>query len=188
MLWSHIEARRHRKRVSSGEVDSKLPDEAWKPPTVDLTAYVTSLRRRTRLPGRQLRQYCERLRRTAWASGCRRVPNYSFSLWRLMVSACLTMRRRGRAAEGGGLLNRYTPLKVYRGFESLRLRHSSYMGILPALASREGHSVVAQCFLSITGIPGKAGWRASMRSACLQFCHMNGSSSRRALRSRGFSI
>ena len=26
-------------------------------------------------------------------------------------------------AEGGGLLNRYTLLKAYRGFESLRLRH-----------------------------------------------------------------
>ena len=27
-------------------------------------------------------------------------------------------------AEGGGLLNRYTLVKAYRGFESLRLRHS----------------------------------------------------------------
>jgi hypothetical protein len=35
------------------------------------------------------------------------------------------MRRRGRAAEGGGLLNRYRVVKPYRGFESLRLRHSS---------------------------------------------------------------
>src|SRR5262249_31369673 len=33
------------------------------------------------------------------------------------------MRRRGRAAEGGGLLNRYRVVKLYRGFESLRLRH-----------------------------------------------------------------
>jgi hypothetical protein len=32
-------------------------------------------------------------------------------------------RRRGREAEGGGLLNRYTGLNPYRGFESLRLRH-----------------------------------------------------------------
>jgi hypothetical protein len=31
-------------------------------------------------------------------------------------------RRRGRAAEGGGLLNRYRVVKPYRGFESLRLR------------------------------------------------------------------
>src|SRR5258706_2400490 len=31
-------------------------------------------------------------------------------------------RRRGRVAEGGGLLNRYTVLKPYPGFESLRLR------------------------------------------------------------------
>src|SRR6185295_2038564 len=32
------------------------------------------------------------------------------------------MRSCGREAEGGGLLNRYTVLKPYRGFESLRLR------------------------------------------------------------------
>jgi hypothetical protein len=31
--------------------------------------------------------------------------------------------RRGREAEGGGLLNRYRVVKLYRGFESLRLRH-----------------------------------------------------------------
>ena len=30
-------------------------------------------------------------------------------------------------AEGGGLLNRYTALKPYRGFESLRLRHSIFI-------------------------------------------------------------
>ena len=29
-------------------------------------------------------------------------------------------------AEGGGLLNRYTLVKAYRGFESLRLRHWHY--------------------------------------------------------------
>jgi hypothetical protein len=40
------------------------------------------------------------------------------------------IRRRGRVAEGGGLLNRYTLVKAYRGFESLRLRHpaSRYTG------------------------------------------------------------
>ena len=32
--------------------------------------------------------------------------------------------RRGREAEGGGLLNRYRVVKLYRGFESLRLRQS----------------------------------------------------------------
>ena len=31
--------------------------------------------------------------------------------------------RGGREAEGGGLLNRYTVEKPYRGFESLSLRH-----------------------------------------------------------------
>ena len=40
--------------------------------------------------------------------------------------------RRGRVAEGGGLLNRYRVVKPYRGFESLRLRHPS--------AVRPGHS------------------------------------------------
>jgi hypothetical protein len=34
-------------------------------------------------------------------------------------------RRRGRVAEGGGLLNRYRLVKVYRGFESLRLRQKA---------------------------------------------------------------
>ena len=38
-------------------------------------------------------------------------------------------RRRGREAEGGGLLNRYRVVKLYRGFESLRLRQC-----LPILA------------------------------------------------------
>jgi hypothetical protein len=33
-------------------------------------------------------------------------------------------RRGGRVAEGGGLLNRYTGQNLYRGFESLPLRHS----------------------------------------------------------------
>lgn len=33
--------------------------------------------------------------------------------------------RDGRAAEGGGLLNRYTDLNPYRGFESLFLRQIS---------------------------------------------------------------
>src|SRR5712671_6891267 len=32
-------------------------------------------------------------------------------------------RRDGREAEGGGLLNRYTGQNLYRGFESLSLRH-----------------------------------------------------------------
>ena len=34
-----------------------------------------------------------------------------------------SIRRCGRVAEGGGLLNRYRVVKPYRGFESLRLRH-----------------------------------------------------------------
>ena len=34
-------------------------------------------------------------------------------------------RRDGREAEGGGLLNRYTVEKSYRGFESLSLRQYS---------------------------------------------------------------
>jgi hypothetical protein len=33
-------------------------------------------------------------------------------------------------AEGGGLLNRYTLVKAYRGFESLRLRHTTSISLL----------------------------------------------------------
>ena len=36
-------------------------------------------------------------------------------------------------AEGGGLLNRYTLLKAYRGFESLRLRQNP-APVLPSLS------------------------------------------------------
>jgi hypothetical protein len=36
-------------------------------------------------------------------------------------------------AEGGGLLNRYTASKPYRGFESLRLRQSALSQIDPSL-------------------------------------------------------
>ena len=39
--------------------------------------------------------------------------------------------RRGRVAEGGGLLNRYRVVKPYRGFESLRLRHRSMSSRCP---------------------------------------------------------
>ena len=36
---------------------------------------------------------------------------------------CRPLRRGGRVAEGGGLLNRYTDLNPYQGFESPPLRH-----------------------------------------------------------------
>src|SRR5260221_6538308 len=45
-------------------------------------------------------------------------------------------RSCGRVAEGGGLLNRYRVVKPYRGFESLRLRHTDHQLIdflIPAL-------------------------------------------------------
>ena len=41
------------------------------------------------------------------------------------IGRFLALRRRGREAEGGGLLNRYRVVKPYRGFESLRLRQLS---------------------------------------------------------------
>src|SRR5208337_3771381 len=43
---------------------------------------------------------------------------------RLRAAAESASRRRGREAEGGGLLNRYRVVKPYRGFESLRLRQA----------------------------------------------------------------
>ena len=61
---------------------------------------------------------------TAWRA--------SFSIfWRKLHAKSLSLVRScGREAEGGGLLNRYTALKPYRGFESLRLRQflSSFRG------------------------------------------------------------
>ncbi len=40
-------------------------------------------------------------------------------------ASLFVVRRDGRVAEGGGLLNRYTALKLYRGFESPSLRQFS---------------------------------------------------------------
>ena len=40
--------------------------------------------------------------------------------------------RRGREAEGGGLLNRYRVVKLYRGIESLRLRQNCIGLIRPS--------------------------------------------------------
>src|SRR5215470_480079 len=52
------------------------------------------------------------------------------------------MRRGGRVAEGGGLLNRYRALKPYRGFESPSLRQflPAYLGLE---ANRINESVLA---------------------------------------------
>jgi hypothetical protein len=47
--------------------------------------------------------------------------------------------RRGRVAEGGGLLNRYRVVKPYRGFESLRLRQFS--GLNPAQSIPVQHQI-----------------------------------------------
>jgi hypothetical protein len=46
---------------------------------------------------------------------------------KLANSRIYRLWRRGREAEGGGLLNRYRVVKLYRGFESLRLRHSALL-------------------------------------------------------------
>jgi hypothetical protein len=56
-----------------------------------------------------------------------RVGHMSAPRGSLRLFAALTRARwrRGRGAEGGGLLNRYRVVKPYRGFESLRLRHFS---------------------------------------------------------------
>ncbi len=45
----------------------------------------------------------------------------------------------GREAEGGGLLNRYTVEKPYRGFESLRLLHHIYHYNIKYLAQMYAH-------------------------------------------------
>jgi hypothetical protein len=48
---------------------------------------------------------------------------------RAAVGHIRPQRSCGRVAEGGGLLNRYRLVKAYRGFESLRLRHSTNLKI-----------------------------------------------------------
>ena len=53
-------------------------------------------------------------------------------------AGCATLRRRGREAEGGGLLNRYRVVKPYRGFESLRLRHYFAHGSFALLNASAG--------------------------------------------------
>ena len=56
-------------------------------------------------------------------------------------------RRRGRVAEGGGLLNRYRLVKAYRGFESLRLRQPLYLRHLDIKAPRQ--TCGAQCLSAV---------------------------------------
>jgi hypothetical protein len=53
-------------------------------------------------------------------------------------------RRGGRVAEGGGLLNRYTGQNLYRGFESLPLRHelSSIIAVDYRLVFRPAGAIV----------------------------------------------
>ncbi len=46
-------------------------------------------------------------------------------------------RTGGRAAEGGGLLNRYRALKPYRGFESLPVRHFCIRGVSPIVRRKK---------------------------------------------------
>ena len=48
-------------------------------------------------------------------------------------------RRGGRAAEGDGLLNRYTDFGLYRGFESLPLRLDRQISTERTSVSRNGH-------------------------------------------------
>ena len=64
--------------------------------------------------------------------------------------------RRGRVAEGGGLLNRYRLVKAYRGFESLRLRHRSELGTNRPLSAWKALS---------TGAGGRRSRRAAQRPA-----------------------
>ena len=59
-------------------------------------------------------------------------------------------RRRGRVAEGGGLLNRYRLVKAYRGFESLRLRHPSHC---PALRAA-GHLKISTRSIPCSDVSG----------------------------------
>ena len=58
-------------------------------------------------------------------------------------------RRRGRVAEGGGLLNRYRVVKPYRGFESLRLRQPSQFALWICRSARLLTSLLKRCRASM---------------------------------------
>jgi hypothetical protein len=66
-------------------------------------------------------------------------------------------RRRGRVAEGGGLLNRYRVVKPYRGFESLRLRHPLFSlrfgAATPPAPQVDGFGAASIAFLGTATIP-----------------------------------
>ncbi len=60
------------------------------------------------------------------------------------------IRRGGRVAEGDGLLNRYTGLNPYRGFESLPLRHFIFSRM--RYTQRKGDLAVAQAISTFTSL------------------------------------
>jgi hypothetical protein len=67
-------------------------------------------------------------------------------------------RRRGRVAEGGGLLNRYRVVKPYRGFESLRLRQPLFSRLFPRFPDTESRAAVDAHTANRSGFRGtKAG-------------------------------
>src|SRR5712672_1668763 len=66
----------------------------------------------------------------------------------------------GREAEGGGLLNRYTVEKPYRGFESLRHRH-------PALRETNSISDISEGGMAVPSVfpaPRLSSARSSLKT------------------------
>ena|SRR6478672_7338266 len=78
------------------------------------------------------------------------------------ASTKIALRRCGRVAEGGGLLNRYRFVKTYRGFESLRLRHDQLKTFGKSLNSVSGTRsgiCVAPDYGSFTYAAAGCSWR-----------------------------
>src|SRR5882724_467007 len=71
------------------------------------------------------------------------------------------MRRGGRVAEGGGLLNRYRALKPYRGFESPSLRQ-----YLPAHLGLELNRINGSTLSSHTEDESRPELLGLIRSCC----------------------
>jgi hypothetical protein len=57
-------------------------------------------------------------------------------------------------AEGGGLLNRYRVVKPYRGFESLRLRHTCLKSLC-FLANSGKNPGLTPAWLDVSGTPNR---------------------------------
>jgi hypothetical protein len=125
-----------RRKLTKTEFDSRTESRGRAALRTCKKQRLPSKKERSERPGFTERQSCKQRRHQMTAAGSQ-------------SAACGTPRcrayrpcwRRGRVAEGGGLLNRYRVVKPYRGFESLRLRQP----LKNSLAIRHGKPTLPRC-------------------------------------------